>query len=45
MINYRNLNVDKAGLTQIMDWAIDGGILSGRIDVNQFADVRFGTER
>ncbi len=44
VINYRHLNVDKAGLKQIMDYALDGGILKKPIDIDAFADMRFSTE-
>lgn len=42
VINYQHLNVDKPGLQQIMDLAIEGGILSQPIDLETFADERFG---
>ncbi len=41
VINYRHLNIDKAGLKQIMDFAIEGGILKQAIDIDAFADLRF----
>jgi len=41
VINYRHLGVDKAGLKQIMDLAIEGGILKNPIDIDAFADLRF----
>lgn len=41
VINYQKLNVDKAGLKQIMDLAVEGGILNKPIDINRFADTRF----
>lgn len=41
VINYHHLNVDKAGLKQIMDLAIEGGILKKSIDIDAFADLRF----
>lgn len=41
VINYNNLNIDKAGLRQIMDYAVEGGILKQVIDIDQFADERF----
>lgn len=40
-INYTNLNIDKGGLRQIMDYAVAGGILKQPIDIDQFADDRF----
>ena len=44
VINYAHLNVDRAGLRQIMDLAVEGGILRGDIDIDAFADTRFSTE-
>lgn len=47
VINYRNLNVDdnaKNGLRQIMELALEGGILKGGINIEAFADERFSTE-
>lgn len=44
VINYQHLEVDKAGLKQIMDLAIEGGILKHPVDINEFADTRFGTQ-
>ncbi len=44
VINYRNLNVDKAGLRQIMDLAVEGGILKKAIDIDAFACEDFSTE-
>ncbi len=44
VINYRNLNIDKAGLKQIMDYAVEGGILKKRIDIKAFADSSFSTQ-
>ncbi|MCK5818863.1 MAG: nitrate ABC transporter substrate-binding protein, partial [Psychromonas sp.] len=41
VINYKNLDIDKAGLKQIMDYAVDGGILYENIDIDAFADERF----
>jgi len=41
VINYQHLNIDKWGLRQIMDLAVDGGILKKSIDVEAFADTRF----
>ncbi len=43
VINYKNLNVDKPGLKQIMDYAVQGGILSEPIDIDKLADDSFGT--
>ncbi len=42
VINYQYLNVDKAGLKQIMDLAVEGGILESPVDIDDFADMRFG---
>jgi NitT/TauT family transport system substrate-binding protein len=44
VINYKNLNVDKGGLKQIMDLAVEGGILKSPIDINAFADDSFSTK-
>jgi len=44
VINYYNLNVDKKGLKQIMDYAIEGGILQQAVDIDAFADLDFSTE-
>ncbi|MES9960238.1 MAG: ABC transporter substrate-binding protein [Sedimenticola sp.] len=47
VINYRHLNVDenaKGSLRQIMDLAIEGGIIEGRIDIEAFADEAFSTD-
>ncbi len=44
VINYLNLNVDKAGLKQIMDYAVQGNILKKNIDINAFADSSFSTK-
>ncbi|MBB3048705.1 NitT/TauT family transport system substrate-binding protein [Litorivivens lipolytica] len=41
VINYRNLNIDKPGLKQIMDVAVEAGILKQAIDIETFADSRF----
>ncbi len=43
VINYQHLNVDKPGLRQIMDLAVEGGILQAPVDIDVFADTRFGT--
>jgi len=34
VINYQSLNVDKAGLKQIMDLAVEGGILGSPVDID-----------
>jgi NitT/TauT family transport system substrate-binding protein len=44
VINYRHLNVDKGGLKQVMDLAIEGGILKRGIDIDSFADTGFSTK-
>jgi NitT/TauT family transport system substrate-binding protein len=44
VINYKSLNVDKAGLKQIMDYAVEGNILKRPIDIDTFADESFSTE-
>lgn len=41
VINYQYLNIDKAGLKQIMDLAVEGGILKQAINIDDFADPRF----
>ncbi len=44
VINYKNLNIDKAGLRQIMELALEAGILKTPIDIDRFADDSFATE-
>jgi len=44
VINYRNLNVDKGGLKQIMDLAVEARILQRPIDIDAFADPSFATD-
>ena len=44
VINYRHLNVDEGGLKQVMELAVEGGILRKRIDVGRFASHDFGTK-
>ncbi len=41
VINYQHLNVDKPGLQQIMDLAIEAGILKEPINIDTFSDERF----
>ncbi len=41
VINYQQLNVDKPGLKQIMDLAVEGGIIKQGVDIEQFSDTRF----
>lgn len=42
-INYKNLNVDKAGLKQIMDLAVEAGFLKQPIDIDKLANEEFST--
>lgn len=44
VINYRHLNLDQAGLKQIMDLAVEGGILKKPINIQKFADPGFATK-
>lgn len=44
VINYKNMNVDKAGLRQIMDYAVEGGVLKSPINIDIFADESFSTD-
>ena len=41
VINYQQLNIDKAGLQQIMGYAIEAGLLRQAVDLDAFADTRF----
>jgi len=41
VINYQKLNIDKPGLKQIMDLAVEAGILKEAVDINTFSDTRF----
>ncbi len=41
VINYQHLDIDKPGLKQIMELAVEGGILKQAIDIDRFADERF----
>jgi len=41
VINYKYLNIDKEGLKQIMDYALEGGIIKHKIDISAFADESF----
>ncbi len=43
VINYEHLNVDKAGLKQVMDLAVEGGILQSPIDLDTFVDDGLST--
>ncbi len=44
VINYQNLNIDKPGIKRIMDLAVEGKILKAPVDIDEFADERFGVE-
>ena len=44
VINYKNLNIDKNGLRQIMDLAVEAGILTGPINIDALADETFSTK-
>ncbi len=44
VINYRHLNVDEEGLKQIMDLAVEGGIIKNSINISDFSDVSFTIE-
>ncbi len=41
VINYEHLKVDKVGLKQIMDLAVEGGILKKPVDIDAFANTNF----
>jgi len=41
VINYKHLNIDKAGLKVIMELAVEGKIMLEAIDIDNFADTRF----
>lgn len=41
VINYKNLDIEKAGLKQIMDYAVEGEIMHEGINIDAFADERF----
>ena len=43
VINYSNLNIDKAGLKQIMDLSVEAGIIKQGIDIDAFANDSFST--
>ncbi|MGB0665113.1 MAG: ABC transporter substrate-binding protein [Pontibacterium sp.] len=45
VINYTDLGVDKAGLQQIMGYALEAGILKQPVDIDRFADERFASDR
>ena len=45
VINYQHLNIDEAGLKQIMDYAVEGEILKESIDIKSFADHRFDSKK
>ncbi len=44
VINYKNLNVEIAGIKMIMDLAVEGEILRESIDLDQFTDDSFATK-
>lgn len=44
VINYYNLNVEKAGMKYIMDLAVEGGILKQAIDLNAFTTNQFASK-
>ena len=44
VINYANLNVDKAGLRHIMQLAVEAKILKQPVDLDAFADTSFATD-
>jgi len=44
VINYKHLNVDKDGLKQIMDLAVQGRILRRPINIDAFTNDSFSTE-
>lgn len=44
VINYSNMNVDKEGLKQIMNLAVEGGILKKSIDIDAFSTETFSTD-
>ena len=44
VISYSNLNIDPAGLKQVMDLAVESKVMMGPIDIETFADGQFGTE-
>ncbi len=43
VINFKNLNVDKGGLRQVMSLAVEGNVLKEPIDIDAFADESFST--
>jgi hypothetical protein len=44
IINAYNLNMDKKGRKQILDYAFECGILKQSIDIDAFADKDLSTE-
>jgi len=44
VINYKNLNVEKAGMEMIMNLAVEGGILREAINLDDFTDSTFSTK-
>lgn len=43
VINYSNLETDKAGLRQVVDLALEAGILRDSLDIDAFCDETFNT--
>ncbi|MBL4941729.1 MAG: hypothetical protein JKY81_08705 [Colwellia sp.] len=41
VINYQHLNIDKAGLKQIMDLAVEGKIIKHGVNIDDFANENF----
>ena len=44
VINYQHLNIDEAGLKQIMDLAVEGKILKKTVNIEAFSDHRFDSK-
>lgn len=44
VINYEHLNIDHAGLEEVMKYAVEGEILKSPIDIDAFADHRFDSK-
>ncbi len=44
VINYNNLNIDKEGLKQIMDFAIEGKILKKPVNIDEFSAPQFAVQ-
>lgn len=43
-INYVNLNNDVAGISMIMDLAVESGVMKKPINITEFSDMSFSTE-